>query len=182
MSINKLIELENKKEKIEKRISRLKNRVSLENSQKRAKEDAYKKRLAATFLLSDIFSLVKRVSFSRYEMFTIAGLIIMNDLNKYTSDILMASYNFEIQKCIRSKDYENELLLLGKDQYLVDRKISKDINEILQLINGIMIKCKRLIENSNLEDLRTKGQIQFVKIKEKQRQKKIELILNQLKK
>ncbi len=181
MSVNKNKKLEEKRKEIENKITIIENRISLENKKKRFKEDTFKRRVASTFLLSDIFKVIDKVKFSQYELFTIAGLIILNNLDKYTSDILMACYNAEIKKCLNNKKYELELYGLGKNRYIQDRKISKDIEEVLYLINGILIKCYELIENSNIEDLKIKGQIEFARIKEGQRKRKTDAILKKIK-
>ena len=180
MKIEQLEKLQNKNKIIKNKINQLENRLMLESNKQRHKENNRKKRLASTFLLSNIFKLIGQTCFSRYEMFTIAGLIILNKLDNYTSDILMISYNTIIRKAINDNKFKTELFNLGKEKYIEDRKIEKDIEGSLQLIYGILIHCSQFIESNDIEHLRTKGQLEFVQIKDIQRQKKIDEVLKKI--
>jgi uncharacterized protein Veg len=157
-----LIKLENIKKNVDLKIQQLKNKISLDNSHQRQKENNHKKKLARTFLSSKIFKLVGNNSFSMYELFTIAGLIILNDLQKYDSATLVASYNQIISKAIKDGDYKSELAQIGKERYIEDRTIEKDIEPILQLIHAILIASKTLIENSDLDKLKEEGNKYFI--------------------
>ncbi len=77
-----------------------------------------------------------------YEVYTIGGLVIMNELDKYKSSVLLASYNEIISKCYNSPKLKNSVSKLGQESYIEDRKIKKDIQEKLHFINGVLIKAK----------------------------------------
>ena len=157
-----LIKLENIKKNVDLKIQQIKNKILLDNSHQRQKENNHKKKLARTFLSSKIFKLVGNNSFSMYELFTIAGLILLNDLQKYDSATLVASYNQIISKAIKDDDYKSELAQIGKERYVEDRTIKKDIEPILQHIHAILIAAKTLIENSDLEKLKEEGNKYFI--------------------
>ena len=176
----KLIKLENRKKNIDLKIEQIKNRISLNNSQLRKKSDNQKKKYARILLSSNFFKLVSKTNFSIYEIFTIGGLIILNDLQKYDSATLLAGYNKIIKKAITNDNYKNNLVILGKDKYIEDRKIKKDIESTLQLIHAILIESKLLIEKSNLDKLKEEGNKYFTARRQINIQKKIDKALQNI--
>jgi hypothetical protein len=175
-----LIKLENIKKNVDQKIQQVKNKILLDNSHQRQKENNHKKKIARTFLSSKIFKLVGNNSFSMYELFTIAGLIILNDLQKYDSATLVASYNQIIDKAIKDGDYKSELAQIGKERYIEDRTIEKDIEPALQLIHAILIEAKLLIEKLDLDKLKEEGNKYFIARRNIQVQKKIDKALQNI--
>jgi hypothetical protein len=179
-NIDKLTKLENNKSNVDLKIERLKNKISLEKARLRKKSDNQKKKHARILLSSKLFELVGKNSFSIYEIFTIGGLIILNDLQKHDSATLVASYNQIIEKAIKDKDYKIILMELGKDKYIEDRKIKKDIEPILQLIHAILFETTLLLDKSDLGKLKEQGNKYFIARRNIQVQKKIDKALQNI--
>jgi hypothetical protein len=179
-NVDRLIKLENNKSKVDIKIEQLKSKISLEKSRIRKKSDDQKKKHARILLSSKLFELVGKNSFSIYEIFTIGGLIVINDLQKYDSATLVASYNQIIEKAIKDKDYKRILMELGKDKYIEDRKIKKDIEPILQLIHAILFETTLLLDKSDLGKLKEQGNKYFIARRNIQVQKKINKALQNI--
>ena len=179
-NVDKLIKLENNKNNLDLKIERLKNKIALEKSRLRKKSDNQKKKHARILLSSKLFELVGKTSFSIYEIFTIGGLIVLNDLQKHDSATLVASYNQIIEKAIKNKDYKIILMGLGKDKYIEDRKIKKDIEPIFQLIHAILFETTLLLEKSDLTKLKEQGNKYFIARRNIQVQKKIDKALQNI--
>ena len=179
-NVDRLIKLENNKSNVDLKIERLKNKIALEKSRLRKKSDNQKKKHARILLSSKIFELFGKSSFSIYEIFTIGGLIVLNDLQKYDSAILVASYNHIIEKAIKDKYYKSRLVELGKDQYIEDRKIKKDIEPVLKLINAILFETTLLLDKSDLAKLKEQGNKYFIARRNVQVQKKIDKALQNI--
>jgi len=179
-NVDKLIKLENQKNNVDLKIERLKNKISLDKSRLRKQSDNQKNKHARILLSSKLFELVGKNSFSIYEIFTIGGLIVMNDLQKHDSAILVASYNQVIEKAIKDKVYNSRLVVLGKNKYIEDRKIKKDIEPTLQLIHALLIESKLLIEKSDLDQLKEDGNKYFIARRNIQVQKKIDKALQNI--
>jgi hypothetical protein len=177
---DKLIKLKNKKDKLDLKIYQIENKIRLANSKKRKIQDDNKKKLARIFLSSKIFKLIDKVSFSIYETFTIGGLIILNDLQKYYSAILIASYNQIINKALSDNVYKSYLINLGKNKYIEDRKIQKDIQPILQLIHAILYETTLLLEKSDLEEFKETGNKYFIARRNIKIQNKIDKALKDI--
>lgn len=179
-NVDKLIKLENNKSKIDLKIEQLKSKISLEKSRLIKKSDNQKKKHAMILLSSKLFELVGKNSFSIYEIFTIGGLIILNDLQKYNSATLVASYNQIIEKAIKDKYYKSRLVELGKSKYIEDSKIKKNIEPILQLIHAILFETTLLLDKSDLGKLKEKGNKYFITRRNIQVQKKIDKALQNI--
>ena len=179
-NVDRLIKLENNKSKVDLKIEQLKSKISLEKSRLRKKSDNQKKKHARILLSSKLFELVGKNSFSIYEIFTIGGLIVINDLQKYDSATLVASYNQIIEKAIKDKDYTSRLVELGKSKYIEDRKIKKDIEPILQLIHAILFETTLLLDKSDLIKLKEQGNKYFIARRNIQVQKKIDKALQSI--
>ena len=115
-----------------------------------------------------------------YEIYTIGGLIILNELDSYKSTVLLASYNQVIKLCFDTIT-KNIIHRQGNQSYIEDRKINKDIQDKLCLINGILIRAKRLIEDSDLEQLHQIGNSEFIKKRKAKIEHKYKYIIDQLK-
>ena len=179
-NVDRLIKLENNNRDLDIKIGQLKNKITLEKARQRKKSDNQKKKHARILLSSKLFELVGKNSFSIYEMFIIGGLIILNNLQKYDSATLVASYNQIIAKAIKDKDYKNRLIVLGKNKYIEDRKIKKDIEPILQLIHAILFESTLLLEKSDLTKLKEQGNKYFITRRNIQIQKKIDKALQNI--
>jgi hypothetical protein len=166
MSISKkLNELNTKKQKIDKKISIVENRSRLKVARDRNKIKKKKKSLAKIFLASNYKEMDSKNIFSMYEVYTIGGLAILNKLENYKSSVLLASYNEIIHKCINNPTLKEIITNQGKENYSEDRKIKKDIEEKLYFINGVLIRAKEFILNSNLDRLHKIGNSQFIKMR-----------------
>ena len=175
-----LIKLESKKQDVDLKIEQLKNKISLENSRKRKKSDNQKKKHARILLSSKLFKLIGKTNFSMYEIFTIGGLIILNDLQKHDSATLVAVYNQIIENALKDEIYKSRLVELGKDKYIEDRKIKKDIEPILQLIHTILFETTLLLDKSDLGKLKEQGNKYFITRRNIQVQKKIDKVLQNI--
>ena len=174
MTLSKRIErLNNKKQSVDKKINILENRYKLKVTRERDKLNRKKKSLAKIFLASNYNDFDGKHIFSMYEVYTIGGLVIMNQLDKYKSSVLLASYNEIINKCYNSHELKNIISKLGKKSYIKDRKIKKDIQEKLHFINGILIKAKEFILDSNIDKLHELGNFQFIKMRKAKIEKKL---------
>ncbi len=182
MTLSKRIErLNNKKQSVDKKINILENRSKLEVARERGKLNRKKKSLAKIFLASNYSDFDSKHIFSMYEVYTIGGLVIMNELDKYKSSVLLASYNEIITKCYNSPELKNIISKLGQESYIEDRKIKKDIQEKLHFINGVLIKAKEFILNSNIDKLHDIGNSQFIKMRKSKIEKKHKYIIDSLK-
>ncbi|OIN85069.1 hypothetical protein [Francisella sp. TX07-6608] len=177
---NKIENLNNKKINLDKKITVIENRLRLQNSKERNKLNNKKKSLAKIFLSSNFKLIAGNNTFSIYEIYTIGGLIIMHQLDKYKSTILLASYNQIVKMCLDTIT-KNIIYNQGKQSYLHDRKINKDIHDKLCLINGILIRAKRLIEDSDLEYLHQIGNNEFIKLRKLKLDRKHQQIIASLK-
>ena len=92
----------------------------------------------------------------------------------------MASYNKVIEKTIADENYKSDLIDLGKDKYIENRKIKKDIKPTLQLIHAILIESKSLIEKYDLDKLKEEGNKYFIVRKNIQVQKKMDKALQNI--
>ena len=181
MSLSKKMEILNKKKiMIDKKIAIIENRLRLQNTKDRNKLNLKKKSLAKIFLSSNLKSIAGYNNFSMYEIYTIGGLIIMHKLDNYKSTVLLASYNQIIKMCLNTIT-KNIIYNQGKQSYIHDRKINKNIHNKLCLINGILIRSKRLIQDSDLETLHQIGNNQFIKIRKAKINKKHKYITDTLK-
>jgi hypothetical protein len=176
---NKLEKLYIKKQLVDKKINQLENRITRKNSMVRNKLNNKKKRLAKIFLSSNYKSISKQTSFSMYEIYTIGGLIIMNGLDFYKSTVLLVAYNEIIKKC-QNTIFKNIITRQGKSSYLINKKIDKDIDDKMFLINGILLGACEFILNSDAEELHKKGNLQFIQIRTQKIEKKHKYILDQL--
>ena len=176
LSLDKLVA---KKEKIDKRISILEHIAMLRSSKERGKESAKKKRLAKIFLSSNYKSVYTKNSFSMYEIYTIGGLAILNGLDKYKSTVQLASYNLILKQC-HNTFFKNIIIRNGKNTYTVDRKIKKDIEERLHFVNGLFIRSMELIADSDIEELHTSGNFQFIKIRQNRIEDNHNKVINKL--
>lgn len=172
--MNKLEDLYIQKDNIDSRILRLTNQIRIENSRKRKKDEQLKRKLAKIFLSSKYKLLHKDVLFNAYEIFTLGGLIILNELQNYKSTILVAAYNIVCQKALDDKNYFAELKNNASLKYLEDRKIRKDIEEYLQIMYSIIIEAKKVIETSNITNLDFLGSRYFTQRKKNNIEKKLD--------
>ena len=93
MTLSKRIErLNNKKQSLDKKINILENRYKLKVNRERDKLNRKKKSLAKIFLASNYNDFDGKHIFSMYEVYTIGGLVIMNQLDKYKSSVLHTSH------------------------------------------------------------------------------------------
>ena len=93
MTLSKRIErLNNKKQSVDKKINILENRYKLKVTRERDKLNRKKKSLAKIFLASNYNDFDGKHIFSMYEVYTIGGLVIMNQLDKYKSSVLHTSH------------------------------------------------------------------------------------------
>ena len=183
MSISEqLSKLNNKKQKIDKKIDVVENRNRLKVARERNKMNRNKKSLAKIFLASGYRDIDSKHIFPMYEVYTIGGLAILNELDKYKSSVLLASYNEIIAKCYNSPELKNTISKLGQENYTQDRKIKKDIEEKLYFINGIMLRAKEYILKSNIDRLHEIGNIQFIKMRKAKIEKKHKKVIEYLKK
>lgn len=143
---NKLNNLYKKKDSLDNKINIIENRLRLKNAKQRNKINNKKKKLAKIFLSSNYKLIAGKHIFSMYEIYTIGGLIILNELDSSKSTVLLASYNQVVKLCFDTMR-KNIIYRQGKESYIEDRKINKDIQDKLCLINGILIKAKRLIDD-----------------------------------
>lgn len=181
MTLSKRIEkINNKKQIIDRKISIIENRFRTKAVKDINKLNNKKKKLAKIFLLSNYKLIAGRHIFSMYEIYTIGGLIILNELDSYKSTVLLASYNQVVKLCFDTMR-KNIIYRQGKESYIEDRKINKDIQDKLCLINGILIRAKRLIEDSDLEQLHQAGNSEFIKKRKAKIEHKYKCIIDQLK-
>jgi len=94
---------------------------------------------------------------------------------------LLASYNEVLHKCINTPLLTDIILNQGKESYSQDRKIKKDIEEKLYFINGVLIRAKEFILNSNLDILHEIGNSQFIKMRKSKIDKKHKYLIAHLK-
>lgn len=182
MSISKkLNELNTKKQNIDKKISIVENRSRLKVARERNKINQKKKSMAKIFLASLYRDVGDKYIFSMYEVYTIGGLVILNGLENYKSSVLLASYNEILHKCINTPLLTDIISSQGKESYSQDRKIEKDIEEKLYFINGVLIRAKEFILNSNLDRLHEIGNSQFIKMRKAKIDKKHKHIIEYLK-
>ena len=116
-----------------------------------------------------------------YEVYTIGGLAILNELESYKSSVLLASYNEIIHSFISCHTLQSVISNQGKENYSEDRKIKKDIEEKLYFINGVMLRAKEYILKSNIDRLHEIGNIQFIKMRKAKIEKKHKQVIEYLK-
>jgi hypothetical protein len=179
MSISK--KLNTKKQKIDKKISIVENRSRSKVARERNKINRKKKSMAKIFLASFYRDIGDKHIFSMYEVYIIGGLVILNELENYKSSVLLASYNEILHKCINTPLLTDIISNQGKESYSQDRKIEKDIEEKLYFINGVLIRAKEFILNSNLDRLHKIGNSQFIKMSKANIEKKQKHIIKYLK-
>ena len=170
-----------KKQKVDEKINFIMIRSRLKIARDRNKINKKKKSLAKIFLASDYKDINNKYIFSMYEFYTIGGLIILNSLENYKSSILLAGYNEIIYKCINNPNLKHIIAAQGKENYIEDRKIKKDIEEKLYFINGVLIRTKEFILISNLDKLHNIGNSQFIKMRKYKIEKKHKYIITCLK-
>ena len=175
----RLQKLFDKRASVESKISMLEKRSVLKKTKERSKENAKKKRLAKIFLSSNYKSVYTNNTFTMHEIYTIGGLAILNGLDKYKSTVQLASYNLILKQC-HNTFFKNIIIRNGKNTYTVDRKIKKDIEERLHFVNGLFIRSMELIADSDIEELHTSGNFQFIKIHTKRLEHNHKKIIDQL--
>ena len=182
MSISEqLSKLNDKKQKIDTKIDIVENRSKLKVARERNKINHKKKSLAKIFLASSYRDIDSKHIFSMYEVYTIGGLAILNELENYKSSVLLASYNEIIHSCISCPTLQSVISNQGKENYTQDRKIKKNIEEKLYFINGVMLRAKEYILKSNIDRLHEIGNIQFIKMRKSKIEKKHKQVIEYLK-
>ena len=88
---NKLNNLYKKKDSLDNKINIIENRLRLKNAKQRSKLNNKKKKLAKIFLSSNYKLIAGKHIFSMYEIYTIGGLIILNELDSYKSTVLLGA-------------------------------------------------------------------------------------------